>query len=118
MRGNFVEGKVTTRGIFRQGRGPTASLLGKLDTTDIQPTASQFCAERGFDISLIGAPVLADFLCSITDGSTRPESALRNTCAALAIYYDTRRIENPLNTPAFVHLKVALVKSGTTAPMR
>lgn len=64
------------------------------------------------------AAVIADFLCKLTDGSQRPESVLKNTSAALACLCDGLGVANPLAQPVLHHLKAALIKSGTTAPMR
>ena len=77
-----------------------------------------FCSERGLGFSSVNAVIVADFLCHVADGSKRPESVLKNTSAALACLCEALDIANPMRLPALVHLKVALIKSGTKATMR
>lgn len=47
----------------------------------------------------------------------RPESAIKNTSAAIAAFCEGAEIPNPLSSFVLSHYKTALIKSGTKAPM-
>lgn len=53
----------------------------------------------------------------VCDSSKRPESLLKNTCAALGNMYEALGIQNPLASSDIIHLKSAIIKCGTKEPM-
>ena len=77
----------------------------------------EFCDKRGRSLYGIDAVTVAEFLASITDASMRPESAIKNTSAAIAAFCEAAAIPNPLSSFIMSHYKSALIKSGTKAPM-
>ena len=61
-------------------------------------------------------PVVADFLCTVTDASPRPNSALKNAMAAMSLLYEVYGLPIPASDPDIGRLRIALVKSGTKRP--
>lgn len=62
--------------------------------------------------------MIADFLLNVCENTARPESTLKNTSAALGNMYEALNVDNPLSSPAITHLKSAIIKSGTSEPMK
>lgn len=79
---------------------------------------ADFCSIRQiqFPPSDKDIPVLAEFLCEISDSSLRPESILRTVAAALSSMYEAHGLRNLLQDNNLKRLLTALVKSGTMVP--
>ena len=60
---------------------------------------------------------LADFLCQIADSSTRPESCIKSTLAAVSFYFEGLGKPSPAYNSDIKRLTTALIKSGTVKPM-
>ena len=76
-----------------------------------------FCKQRNYLFPTAEPQIVADFLCFVADQTSRPESVIKNTSAALTCFFEAVRLENPLEIPVIKHFKAALHKSGTTRPM-
>lgn len=61
--------------------------------------------------------VLASYMCSVADRSTRPESQLKCILASVGHYYAACDKINPVDQD-IMHLMSALIKSGTHVPAR
>ena len=61
--------------------------------------------------------VIADFICRMADSSTRPESTIKSTLAALSFYFEGLGKPSPTYHSDIKRLTTALVKSGTVKPM-
>ena len=60
---------------------------------------------------------LADFLCQIANSSTRPESCIKSTLAAVSFYFEGLGKPSPAYNSDIKRLTAALIKSGTVKPM-
>ena len=79
-----------------------------------------FCVQQHkvFPPSEEDSALFADFLCSLSDQTPRPESQLRGAEAAITYLYEAVGVPNPMSTPMMKRLHTALVKSGTKQPAR
>lgn len=77
----------------------------------------EFCVKQGHDFPAVKTAVLAEYLCYLTEQTSRPKSVLNSTVAAVTCLADAAGIKNPV-TPEINRLMMGLVKSGTTAPMQ
>ena len=80
----------------------------------------RFCEDRQlvFPPDSKDSGVFADFMCSVSDQSTRPLSLLKTASAAVGFLYECMNQPNPMHAAELRHLMVALVKSGTTEPAK
>lgn len=76
-----------------------------------------YCNQKGFAFPNVGEHCLAEYLCDLAMTSKRPKSMLNTTVAALTCFSDACCIKNPV-TPRINRLIVALIKTGTSAPMK
>ena len=61
---------------------------------------------------------IADFMCSLADSSSRPESHLKTASAAISQLFQALDVPDITQCSELSILKSALVKSGTTKPMQ
>lgn len=77
-----------------------------------------FCLQKQLPFPPDRTGQLADFLCYICDCSDKPRATLRNMEAAVGNLYRGLGKENLMSDPDIKMLLTALVKSGTTEPMK
>ena len=61
---------------------------------------------------------IAEFLCWLTDHSDRPESVIKTALAAIDLLFYTMGLSSPTKDKDIDRLVTALIKSGTTQPMK
>ena len=77
----------------------------------------QFCELRNIQFPPTSSGIIADFLCSIADSSSRPRSALNVAHAAITFYFRITNQPNPCDQN-IGYLMTALVKSGTVSTIK
>lgn len=78
----------------------------------------KFCKLNGYDFPPRKCSVIADFLCSISDSSTKPRSALNIVNANIGNLYNALGVANLCSTKEICLLTQGLIKAGTKAPMK
>lgn len=78
---------------------------------------AEYCSKKGCDFPPTGSATLADFLRFVSDKSSRPNSVLHTTIAALGHLYAIKGMRELVECSEIKMLVTGLVKSGTVAPM-
>ncbi len=75
----------------------------------------KFCLERSVEFPPC-EPVIADFMCLLTDQCTRPNSVLKNASAGITQLYHALDLPSPVKSEKVHDLKTSLVKTQTQVP--
>ena len=75
-----------------------------------------FCAAQGYFFPPDSSACIVDFLCQTADKSTRPESVLKCTSAAITWLYAAKDLPNLMLDSDVQKMITALIKSGTKVP--
>ena len=75
-----------------------------------------YCANQKFVFPPSHTGPIVSFMCSLCDGSARPESILKGCMAALSWYFTASGLTDLTKGGDIQHLFTALVKSGTQVP--
>ena len=77
-----------------------------------------FCTDINESFPPKSLAISADFLCLMADSSQRPKSILCTALSALSLVYVHSGLCDITKNPSIVRLCSALIKSGTSAPLR
>ena len=78
----------------------------------------EYCHSCNVSFPTAEPAVVADFMCLLSDNSTRPKSAIQSASAALSHLFQALGVKDPLHSTEMQHLLTALIKSGTTEPRK
>jgi len=78
---------------------------------------AEYCQENKVTFPPTDTSVVADFLCTVSDKSSRPSSVLGTASAAIGHIYKGMQLPNVMDSPELQMLITGLIKSGTSVPM-
>jgi len=77
-----------------------------------------FCVFNCYSFPPIDTCVISGFLCELADSSAKPKSLLNNATAAMSCLYETLDLYDISKHRDIMRLKMSLIKSGTSQPMK
>jgi len=77
---------------------------------------AMYCVQKGHAFPPKDTVPLVEYLCVVADGSDRPESSLKSTCAAFTWLFNATGLPNLTRDSDVQRLVSALIKSGTKLP--